>query len=373
MNKMKVLHILHELKFSGAEIMYADAASIFQRKGCELAVMATAFELGEYAQYFEKAGYQILHHPFPLLKNYFSRIKFYFFIIKMLKKEKYDVVHIHSNQTMWGFALCSWLVNVKTVYTFHSVFPTRSLTYIYHCLLRWTAKNIFKCQFQTISDSVYNHELNLFHNKTTKVYNWYGINRYFPALKGEKETVRKDLGINNETLVLISIGGCCDNKRHSDIIKAVSIIVQNTPDCLYLHLGKGETESQEIQMTNDLGLANKIRFCNNQTDVRKYLIASDVYIMPSRFEGIPITTIEAMACKIPAILYDVPGLRDFNVRGENSILISEDYKMLADKIIYLKENPIIADSIANSAKKLVDDQFNMNTNAAKIFDLYSKK
>jgi glycosyltransferase involved in cell wall biosynthesis len=370
MNKMKVLHILHELKYSGAEIMYVDAAPVFQNKGCELAVMATADQLGEYAPFFERAGYQIMHHPFPSLKNYSNRIKFYFATIKLLKHEKIDVVHIHSLQTMWGFALCAWFVNVKSVYTFHNVFPTRSITYLYHFLLRWSAKNIFKCHFQTISDSVYEHELKLFHNNTTKVYNWYGKQRYFPALVGEKESVRKELDIANTTLVLISIGGCSDIKRHSDIIKAMSIIQEEIPDCLYLHLGKGETESDEIQMSHDLGLDNNIRFCNNQTDVRRYLIASDVYLMTSRFEGISLTTIEAMACTIPTILYDVPGLRDFNTQGVNSILIAEDYKLLAGEVIFLHDNNQERIDIIKKAKSFVENQFNMNKNVEQILDLY---
>ncbi len=367
---MKILHILNELKFSGAEIMYVDAAPIFQKKGCELTVMATAIELGEYAPYFERAGYQVLHQPMPLLKKYLNRIKFYRSIIKLLKKEKYDVVHIHSSGAMWGFALCAWIAKVKSVYTFHSVFPTRFLTYPYHVLLRWSAKNIFRCQFQTISDSVYEHELNFYHNSTTKVYNWYGSNRYFPADEGEKAIVRKELGISKDSLVLISVGGCSSVKRHSDIIKALPLILHKTPDCLYLHLGKGVTESEEIQLVHELGLVKLVRFCNNQTDVRKYLIASDVYLMTSRFEGISLTTIEAMACRIPCILYDVSGLRDFNKNAENSILIAEDYRLLAEKVNYIAANYSFGLAIANNAKLFVDKNFNMNVNVDEIFELY---
>lgn len=367
---MKVIHILNSLKFSGAEIMYVDAAPIFQRKGCELTVMATAIELGEYSPYFESAGFQVIHQPMPSIKNYFSRIKFYVQVIKMFKKEKFQVVHVHSSQAMWGMAMCAWLANIRSVYTFHNVFQTRFFTYPYHCLLRWSAKSIFKCQFQTISDSVFEHELKLYHNKTTKVYNWYGNSRYFPAMEGEKEAVRKVLNISNETFVLISIGGCSTVKRHSDIIQALPLILREIPDCLYLHLGKGETESDEMQLVKDLGLEFQVRFCENQTDVRKYLIASDIYLMTSRFEGISITTIEAMACEIPSILYDVPGLRDFNKQGDNSILISEDYKLLAEKVIYLKENPQKVIDVVKSAKFFVDNSFNMNTNVDEIFKLY---
>ncbi len=367
---MKVIHILHALKFSGAEIMYVDAAPIFKEKGCDLTVMATASELGEYAPYFEQSGYKVLHKQLPPLKNYINRIKFYFAIIKMLKKEKFKVVHIHSSKAMWGFALCAWIANVKSVYTFHNVFPSRFLTYPYHFLLRWSAKKIFKCNFQTISDSVYNHELNLYYNKTTKIYNWYGKTRYFPGTDNEKELLRKELGISNKTLVLISVGGCSSVKRHSDIIKALPLILNEISDCLYLHLGKGNEESTELNLVEKLGIKEYVRFCGNQTDVRKYLIASDIYLMPSRFEGIPITTIEAMACRIPTILYDVPGLRDFNKDGLNSILIREDYRLIADKVIYLNKNIKIGLDIASNAKSFVDMHFNMYKNVEKVFDLY---
>ena len=370
---MKVIHILNELKFSGAEIMYVDAAPIFQRKGCELTVMATATELGAYAPYFERAGFQIIHQPMPILKNYFSRIEFYVQVIKLFKKEKFQVVHIHRSNAMWGFALCAWLVNTKSVYTFHSVFPTRFFTYPYHYLLRWSAKTIFKCQFQTISDSVFEHELKLYHNKTTKVYNWYGSNRYFPAIEGEKDAVRKALNISNETFVLISIGGCSSGKRHSDIIQALPLILKEIPDCLYLHLGKGETESDEMQLVKDLGLESQVRFCDNQTDVRQYLIASDVYLMTSRFEGISLTTIEAMACKIPCVLYDVLGLRDFNREGENSILIPEDCNLLAEKVIAVARKPTEAKEMVIRAKNFVDDKFSIEKNTTQIFELYTPR
>ncbi|NGY37401.1 glycosyltransferase [Flavobacterium sp. XN-5] len=367
---MKIIHILHSLKFSGAEIMYVDAAPFFQEKGCELTVMATATELGQYAPFFERAGYKVMHHPMPPLKRYIQRIRYYNVIIKLLKKEQFDVVHIHSSAARWGFAFCAWLANIKSVYTFHAVFPTRVLTYPYHCLIRWSAKIIFKCRFQAISDSVYDHELKLYHNKTTKVYNWYGHTRFFPAAEGEKFAVRKELGISEKTLVLISVGGCNDNKRHTDIIKALSLILEKIPDCLYLHLGKGCTEADEIQLAKDLGVNDKVRFCGNQEEVRKYLIASDIYLMTSCFEGISITTIEAMACKTPAILYDVPGLRDFNKSGKNSVLIAEDYRLLADTVVELIADKKEMTEMSKSAQDLVNQLFNIQNNAEEIYELY---
>lgn len=367
---MKIIHIFYSLKFSGAEIMYVDAAPFFQEKGCELTVMATSDVLGEYATFFELSGYKVMHQPMPMLTHYLRRIIYYYRVVKLLKKEHYDVVHIHSSAARWGFALCAWLAKSKSVYTFHAIFPTRLLTYPYHCLLRWSAKRIFGCRFQTISDSVFDHELKLYHNKTTKVHNWYGNTRFFPALEEEKEVLRRELGINENAFVLISIGGCDNNKRHRDIICAFSIILKKIPDSFYLHLGKGCTESEEIQLANNLGIANKILFCGNQEIVRKYLVAADVYLMTSKCEGISITTIEAMSCNIPAILYDVPGLRDFNKDGKNCILIPEDHHILADCVTELRDDKIEMWKMTESAKILVNEKFNIVNNVNRIYDMY---
>ena len=367
---MKIIHILHELKFSGAEIMYVDAASVFQKNGCELLVVATAPQLGVFSSNFEQAGYQVFHKPFPRLINYVARINYYREFVKFIKVENIDVVHIHSHSSMWGMALCAWLAKVKSVKTFHSIFPTNWYSHLYHCLLRWSAKKIFKCKFQSIGNSVHDHELKLYWNKTIMIENWYGSNRYFPAEIEEKKRIRHELNISENAFVLISVGGCDHNKRHHDIIKALTLVIKQIPDIFYLHLGKGETEKEEIELTESLELTENIRFCGNQQNVRKYLVASDVFLMTSRAEGMPITALEAMACNLPSIFYNVTGLRDFNKKGDVSVLISEDYKVLAEEIIYLHNNSEISENIANNATRMVNEYYNMEKNAVEVYNLY---
>ena len=83
---MRILHVLNELKFSGAEIMYVDAASIFQTLGGELSVVATGNEQGEYSPYFERKGYTVYHKPYPdsgIIQKWIYRHHF----IKFLKQK----------------------------------------------------------------------------------------------------------------------------------------------------------------------------------------------------------------------------------------------------------------------------------------------
>lgn len=367
---MKILHILHELKFSGAEIMYVDAAPVFQRLGCDLSVVNTANRLGEYAPYFEKAGYKFFFRPYP--NKYLKRWKYYRDTIKLLKMEKYDVVHIHSSALKWGMSFCAWKAGCKSVYTFHNVFRSHWYSYLWHWWLRWSAKHLFGCIFQSISDSVYENERNYYHNNTIKIYNWYGCTRFYPALPNEKQKVRENLNIPQNSLVIISIGGCSPIKRHTDIIKALPEIIKVLPNVIYLHLGEGISLDEEKSLAKELNVEKNIWFCGNQSNVRKYLIASDIYVMPSKHEGISITTIEAMACLIPSVLYNVPGLRDFNKEKECSEVIKEDYSVLAETIIKLYQDKKKQQYLTQNAKEFVDQNFYMETNVKQIFELYKK-
>lgn len=367
---MKVIHFLHELKFSGAEIMYVDAAPVIKSilGGGKFLVVNTAANLGEYAPYFERAGYEVLHWPYP--KSYLGRWRWYAKVIRYLRQEHIDVVHIHSSGLKWGASYCAWRVGCRAVYTFHNVFHSHWYSWPLHWWLRWCAKHIFGCRFQTISDSVYDNELHYYFNRTTKVYNWYGSSRFYPADEGEKGAVRAQLGLPAEALVIVSVGGCSHIKRHHDVLRALPAIIEAHPHAVYLHLGEGATLAEEQALATELGVAEHVRFCGNQTDVRRFLIASDIYVMPSRHEGISITTIEAMACGIPAVLYDVPGLRDFNVGEERSVLIPESVEALAEAIISLYADSERQVLLAARAKVFVDEHFRMETNAARIVEMY---
>ena len=367
---MRVLHVFHELKYSGAEIMYVDAAPVFNSLGCDLSVVATATNLGEFAPKFEEAGYTVYHKTIPNKKSILNRVRYYIKFIKFIKSKRFDLVHNHSSATYWGMALCAKLAGVKCVYTFHNVFSTSWYSRWYHIWLRWSAKKLFNCTFQTISNSVYHNECSTFFNNTTLINNWYGSNRFYPANEGEKKAIRKEMDIDENALVLISVGGCSHIKRHSDIIKALPLIIEKYSNTIYLHLGEGDVLCEEEELAMELGVNKNIRFLGNQNNVRHFLIASDIYLMPSKFEGLPITTIENMGCAIPSILYDVPGLRDFNKESETAILIEEDVNVLAKQVILLHSDKSKQHQIIMNATQNVNILYNIKKNALDIFNLY---
>lgn len=366
--KMRVLHILDELKFSGAEIMYVAAAKLFQDLGCELYVVNTADHLGEYTPFFKDAGYTILHWPYEHL-SLVQKFIYWNRTIRFIRRNKIDVVHVHRPDMKCPMAYCAWRAGVRSVYTYHSEFPSRVITYPYHVLLRYACQYLFHQVQQTISDSVYDHERHYFHNHTIQINNWYNTDKYYPARAGEKARFRQMLDIPEHSLVIISIGGCSYIKRHEDILQAVAIARQTCPQILYLHLGEGDKTAEEQQLAASLGIHDVVRFLGNQKDVRPYLVAADIYVMSSRNEGMPITAIEAMACGVPAVFYNVPGLWDFNKHGDCSLLVEEQPEKLAEAILQLSQDPARQQRLTQQASDYIHREFDMEKNVKKIFEV----
>ncbi|MDV7140202.1 glycosyltransferase family 4 protein [Maribacter sp. TH_r10] len=370
---MRVLHIFNELKFSGAEIMYANAASLFQKKGVEMLVLSTGEQIGDFLPQFEAENIEVhyrklsINEANPLrLMSYFQKV--YLFV----KTNNIEVIHIHRSKHFWFFSLVGFLSGTRTIRTVHNNFKHRKLTWIKGFLERYTATKFFNVKFQTIGRSVYENELHYYKNNSYIVNNWYDSTKFYPLLNlEEKFKIRESLGIAKNQFVIISSGGCSYVKNHHDIIKALAIVDKKI-DCVYLHLGQGLTENEEKDLAKQLGVYGKIKFLGNKQNVRDYLIASDVYLMPSQFEGLSIAAIEAMASGLPSVLYNSPGLRDLIDKDDNGLLINPDYKELASSLLQLYYEPNMRLEMGNRAEVFVKNNFSVRKGVDGIMDLYKK-
>lgn len=152
---MKILHVLNELKFSGAEIMYVDAAPIFKQLGAELYVWNTSLNMGEFAPFFERAGYTSCEKYIP--SSFFKQWKMRKEIIKALKDGAFDAVHVHRSDIAFLMAYCTHQLGIPCVYTYHNVFGYKWYTYLWHLIKRKIQTKVWNLRQTTISDSVYNH------------------------------------------------------------------------------------------------------------------------------------------------------------------------------------------------------------------------
>lgn len=299
---MRVLHVLDELRPSGAEVCLRVAAPLWAAHGVQCEILSLGAALGPYAPVLEAAGYRVTHLPQDPFRRFLPAY------LRLVRG--YDVVHVHVERANFYNALAARAAGVgRIVLSVHNVFGftggLRLERRVQRALLRRAG-----VRFLSVSASVREAELANFANPTTQIDNWYDDVGVVPPTPAERAAARARLGLAEGELAVVTIGNCSPVKNHGAALRALD----GTPATL-LHVGLEEPGEPERKLAADLGITDRVRFLGRVDDVVGVLAAADVALMPSRWEGMSIAALECLAAGLPALFADVPGLRDFRALG----------------------------------------------------------
>lgn len=118
-----------------------------------------------------------------------------------------------------------------------------------------------------------------------------------------RQEMRRAFGFQDE-FVIGHVGSFIHVKNHRFLISLFEMILQVIPDSKLLLVGAGELEDTIRQQIHDLGIESKVVFAGLRSDVDKVLQAVDLIIMPSIFEGLPVSLVEAQAAGLPVVASD---------------------------------------------------------------------
>jgi glycosyltransferase involved in cell wall biosynthesis len=156
------------------------------------------------------------------------------------------------------------------------------------------------------------------------------------------------------------------------LLHAWRIVHEQFPDAILQIVGDGVIPAY-TDFTNRLQISEVVRFMGKQHDPDKYYAAADVFVLPSRREGMPNALMEAMLHGVPCVATDISGCRDLISNNVNGILIRpKDPVMLAAGISYLLSNPGIAKTLGEKGRETIVGNFNILTVADKYISLYQK-
>ena len=159
-------------------------------------------------------------------------------------------------------------------------------------------------------------------------------------------------------------------KNHDDVIIALSELIKEIKNICYIHIGDGPLQKKEKELAVTLGVSDKINFLGQIENVRNPLIASDIFVMPSIYEGFPISCLEAACCGIPAVVYNVEGLRDIVKDGENGILVDPNPNAMATAVKELLRNEKLRKQMGIRSRERVLKYFNMQDSLEKLMNIY---
>lgn len=187
--------------------------------------------------------------------------------------------------------------------------------------------------------------------------------------------VRRELGLDDDVFVLSKVARLeHPRKGHDFFFEALRRFLDRTDrPVVALLLGKGDDEAAVRREASQRGLGAVVRFLGYRSDVPDVLLASDVSVLASPFEGIPRALMESMALGVPVVGADVVGTRTL-VESERSGLLVPfgDADALAEAFERLAEDPALRKGLGERGRQRVRAHFNEPVVAARVLEIYER-
>ncbi len=121
---------------------------------------------------------------------------------------------------------------------------------------------------------------------------------------------------------IITVGSLVADKRMDILLRAVAQVKQNIKHIKVAVIGSGKLESRLKNLAGQLGLTDNVDFPGAVSNVRDYLNASQVFVLTSRTEGLPMAMVEALSCGLPVVVAEVGDINTVAKNGINALLVS---------------------------------------------------
>jgi len=191
-----------------------------------------------------------------------------------------------------------------------------------------------------------------FNTKRVEYIHGIGIDTTRLSIASSTENFRDEIGLSPSDFVILSIGELNKNKNQKTILQALSKM--NEKDAHYVLCGKGARMEALKEEAVRLGISERVHFLGYRKDVVKICSQSDLYVMPSRREGLPVASLEAMYCGLPLVTSNIRGLVDVMEDGVTGYTCNpNDAEAFAIAIDELKRNPDKRKAMGEHNKRVV--------------------
>jgi colanic acid/amylovoran biosynthesis glycosyltransferase len=165
---------------------------------------------------------------------------------------------------------------------------------------------------------------------------------------------------------LLSIGRISAAKGFPILLESMVEIKKSFPDAYLTIIGDGEDRQTLEKMAQDLGLGEQVTFAGyqSQASVRNFFQQTDIFVLPSFAEGVPVSLMEAMAAGVPVVSTKIAGIGELVEEDVSGYLVSPgDSQILAEKIICLLESADLRAAFGRAGREKVIQEFNLNHEA----------
>ena len=277
----------------------------------------------------------------------------------LLRARNYNIIHTHLFPANLIAALNHNSSKAKYVMTEHSVWNRRRS----FLLLKYLDKLVYRrfdkivCVSSTVQRELLNWVPEV-KEKCSVIYN--GV-QTFPTTE-----------ISQKNIDVLCVGNLNKHAKGVDILLESVKLLQESINCVCI-AGGGRFKREYQQLTNNMGLQEKVHFLGTVDNVRELMQQSKIFVLPSRWEGLPIALLEAMDACMPIVATSVGGIPEAITSHENGILVPpEEPRELAAAVLSLLHSPERARILGTNARQTVLTRFSIEAHTYSHMHLYEK-
>jgi glycosyltransferase involved in cell wall biosynthesis len=155
------------------------------------------------------------------------------------------------------------------------------------------------------------------------------------------------------------------------LIRAWQEVTQAVPNARLIILGEGAERAALEALIVQSQLSERVHLAGFVQNVPDYLRAADLFVLPSRAEGLSNALLEAMSAELPIVATEVGGTSDLITSGENGLLVPpDDLSALTSALIRLLQSPALRDQVAQAARQTVESRYAISSVATRYLNLY---
>ncbi len=277
----------------------------------------------------------------------------------LLRREKVQVVHSHMFWSSLFASPIAWTCRVPAIVeTLHGTEAWRTgwkaSCFVDRAVTQFVSRHVAVCdsdvRFLESKKRVPARKISVIHNGVD-------IGR-FGVAENTRNAIRHSLGFSPSDLVLIVVARFHSGKGHRVLFDAMRQLLQTYPTLKLICLGEGEQESELRAVCGPFGLADCVRFEGYQENVPEWLAAADINVLPTFYEGFPLTVLEAMACGLPTVASNVGGVPEAIEHGVSGLLVPPgDAQSLAQALARLAGDAAKRMQMGQAARKRLEQNF----------------
>ncbi|WP_422925475.1 glycosyltransferase [Singulisphaera sp. PoT] len=355
---LKVTHVVLSLECGGLERIVLDLARTGPKLGQEVSVICME-RRGKLADQVEEAGATVLCLDKPPGRDPEMVGK----VREALRQLKPNVVHTHQIGPLLYAGPAAQAENVPlVVHTEHinQLAKHRSLSRRLRLRILWWLAGRRSARFFCVSDdiaaAVHTHGF-LPKRKIHVVLN--GIDTaQFRRKSREANPVRSELGIPPGAPLLGTVGRLNEVKCQDLLVRSFQRILKDVPEAHLLLVGDGPMWAELHELADRLEISDRVHFAGYQAEPERFLKAMDVFVLPSRAEGLPLAILEAWAVGLPVIATRVGGIPRLLDEGRDGILIDpNDEQALTSSLLAVLSDPEHARKLGEAGRRRAEADF----------------